>query len=277
VGRVPHGARYGAELRSASRQRRPPHRAESGKFCASSSANLLAFVYGPPWAWIDGYPVLAELYIEYGLVYTARFGNGRLGAVAHDRDGLARHHELPQVNGYPFHSSEQDMISAAGIKDQELAIIAERTRINHPSVARGPDLAGRPGGDRYALFRATEAVGGAKFLDSRAVDRQRERAFGGSKSKRWGEPAGIIQRGEVGPPAGRLGLFARARGRARRTGGGIETLFELGDQLCEIFRLASQLRRALALLAQRLLRLGQPLLPLLDEHREALTFVGEHE
>src|SRR5262249_47627647 len=106
------------------------------------------------------------------------------------------------------------MISAAGIKDQELAIIAERTRINHPSVARGRDLAGRPGGDRYALFRATEAVGGAKFLDSRAVDRQRERAFGGSKSNRWGEPAGIIQRGEVGPAAGRLGLFARARRRA---------------------------------------------------------------
>ena len=36
---------------------------------------------------------------------------------------FARHHELPQINGYPFHPSEQDMISAAGIKDQELTII----------------------------------------------------------------------------------------------------------------------------------------------------------
>ena len=27
------------------------------------------------------------------------------------------------MNGYPFHPSEQDMISAAGIKDQELTII----------------------------------------------------------------------------------------------------------------------------------------------------------
>jgi len=27
------------------------------------------------------------------------------------------------VNGYPLHSSEQDIISAAGIKDQELTII----------------------------------------------------------------------------------------------------------------------------------------------------------
>jgi hypothetical protein len=57
------------------------------------------------------------------LVCTARFGNGRLRSVAHHRDGLARQHELPQVNGYPFHPSEQDMISAAGIKDQELTII----------------------------------------------------------------------------------------------------------------------------------------------------------
>src|SRR5262252_4327024 len=145
---APHRARCWAELRSASRLRRPPHRGESGKFCASSSANLLAFVYGPPRAWIDGYPVLAELHIEYGLVFTACFGNSRLGAVAHDRDGLARHHELPQVNGYPFHPSEQDMISAAGIKDQELAIIAERTRINHPSVAGGGDLAAGAGADR---------------------------------------------------------------------------------------------------------------------------------
>jgi hypothetical protein len=49
--------------------------------------------------------------------------NGRLGSAAHHCDGLARYHELPQVNGYPFHPSEQDMISAAGIKDQELTII----------------------------------------------------------------------------------------------------------------------------------------------------------
>src|SRR6266513_56141 len=46
-----------------------------------------------------------------------------IGPVAHRRDGLARHHELPQINGYPLHPSEQDMISAAGIKDQKLTII----------------------------------------------------------------------------------------------------------------------------------------------------------
>src|SRR2546423_12324262 len=32
-------------------------------------------------------------------------------------------HDLPQVKGYPLHPSEQDMISAAGIKDQALTII----------------------------------------------------------------------------------------------------------------------------------------------------------
>jgi hypothetical protein len=57
------------------------------------------------------------------LAYTARFGNSRLGSVAHDRDGLTRQHELPQINGYPFHPSEQDIISAAGIKHQQLTII----------------------------------------------------------------------------------------------------------------------------------------------------------
>jgi hypothetical protein len=73
--------------------------------------------------WIDGNPVLAELHVKYGLVCTPRFGNGQLGSAAHHCDGLARYHELPQVNGYPFHPSEQDMISAAGVKDQELTII----------------------------------------------------------------------------------------------------------------------------------------------------------
>jgi hypothetical protein len=63
------------------------------------------------------------------------------------------------------------MISAAGIKDQELAIIAEGAGVNHPSVARSRDLAARAGSDRYTLFGASEAVGGPKFLDSGAVDR----------------------------------------------------------------------------------------------------------
>src|SRR5262245_52028142 len=47
------------------------------------------------------------LHVEYALVCTARFGNGPLGSVAQHCDGLARYHELPQVNGYPFHPSKK--------------------------------------------------------------------------------------------------------------------------------------------------------------------------
>ena len=67
------------------------------------------------------------------LAYTARFGNCRLGSVAHDRDGLTRQHELPQINGCPLHPSQQDMISAAGIKDQQLTIIVSMMLACPPS------------------------------------------------------------------------------------------------------------------------------------------------
>jgi hypothetical protein len=65
------------------------------------------------------------------LVWHPRFGNGRLSSVAHYYEGLARYHELPQINGYP---SEQDMISAAGITDQELTIIGSMMLIEFASV-----------------------------------------------------------------------------------------------------------------------------------------------
>src|SRR5262245_3518122 len=233
--------------------------------------------YGPPWAWIDGNPVLAELHVKYGLVCTARFGNGRLGSAAHHCDGLARYHELPQVNGYPFHPSEQDMISAAGIKDQELAIIAEGAGVNHPSIAWGRDLAPRAGGDRYALFGTAEAVRGAKFLDSGAVDRQRQHSLGRSKGDGRAQPPRILERGKVRPAARRLAVLARARGRPRRAGGGVETPFELDDQLIEVFRLTRQLRGALAFTAERLFRLRQAFLTLVDEQGQTLALVRQHE
>jgi hypothetical protein len=61
---------------------------------------------------------------EYGLICTARFGKGPLGSAAHYCDGL----DLAT----PFHPSEQDMISAAGIKDQELTIIVSIMLIELP-------------------------------------------------------------------------------------------------------------------------------------------------
>jgi hypothetical protein len=71
-------------------------------------------------AWIDGFPVLAELHVKYGLVCTARFGNGRSSSISAISLPVP---EMARVNGYPLHPSEQDMISAGGIKDQALTII----------------------------------------------------------------------------------------------------------------------------------------------------------
>src|SRR5262245_53358467 len=50
------------------------------------------------------------LHVEYAVVCTPALVNGPLGSAAQHCDGLARYHELPRVNGYPFHPSNQDMI-----------------------------------------------------------------------------------------------------------------------------------------------------------------------
>jgi len=74
----------------------------------------LTFVCGPPWVWIDGYPVLRNFGLHRPL--------WQRPIVVH----LRWAHPLPelaQLNEYPLHPNEQDMISAAGIKDQELSII----------------------------------------------------------------------------------------------------------------------------------------------------------
>ena len=83
------------------------------------------------------------------------------------------------------------MISAAGIKDQDLAVIAEGTGINHPAVTRRDDLGRGPGGNGKALFGAAEAVGSPEFLDPGAVNRKRQTSAGGGECDRRGEPAGV--------------------------------------------------------------------------------------
>ncbi len=110
------------------------------------------------------------------------------------------------------------MIPAAGIQDQELAVSAEGPGINHPAVARSRDLGAGPGGDRQALFGAAEAVGGAEFPDSHAVDRQRQQALGGREGDRRGEPAGVAcSAARSGRPSGGLrSSLARPPPRAVR-------------------------------------------------------------
>src|SRR5258708_21767013 len=135
------------------------------------------------------------------------------------------------------------MIAAAGIEDQELAVIAEHPRINHPAVARGGDLRARTGRDRKALFGASEPVRSAKFLDSHAIDRERQPALGGHE-------------GDGRRQAARLAPQSRARttgfvlARAAREA---ETLLELGDQVLEDVGLVRELSGELPLTRAHLL------------------------
>ena len=70
------------------------------------------------------------------------------------------------------------MISAAGIKYQDLAVIAEGSGINHPSVTRSGDRGTGPGRNGYAFFRAAGAVRSPEFLDPGAINRKRQLSTG---------------------------------------------------------------------------------------------------
>src|SRR5215475_11640288 len=110
-----------------------PHRwqrsEELPKSCASS-ANLLAFICGPPWAWIDWSAVFAELNIQYGLARVGRKNGCNLGRRSHGCDRLPRKHKLSDTYRNALHPADQDMIPAPGIVDQELSIAAERSGVN---------------------------------------------------------------------------------------------------------------------------------------------------
>src|SRR6185437_8577059 len=113
--------------------------AESQKSCASS-ANLFAFVCGPPWAWIDWSAVFAELDIEHRLACVDR-KNGRYpGSGPHGRDRFSSKHKLPDINRNALHPGDKDMIPATGIEDQELSIAAEGAGVNHPAITWRCDL-----------------------------------------------------------------------------------------------------------------------------------------
>src|SRR6266853_5071724 len=91
------------------------------------------------------------------------------------------------------------MIAASGIEDQELAVITEGAGIDYPAVAGGGNLGPRPGRDGEALFGAADPVGTPEFLDSDAIDRQREQPLGGREGDRRREPPGVLEGGQIGP------------------------------------------------------------------------------
>src|SRR5215470_14285689 len=138
-----------------------PHRLQRSeelqKSCASS-ANLFAFICGPPWAWIDWSAVLAELDIEHRLARVGREDGGDLRCRPHGCDRLPRQHKLSDVNRNALHPGDQDMIPAPGIEDQELSVAAERAGVNHPSVTRCCDLCAGTRRQRNAFFYAAGAV-----------------------------------------------------------------------------------------------------------------------
>src|SRR5215475_6377827 len=104
-----------------------PHRwrrsEELPKSCASS-ANLFAFICGPPWAWIDWSAVLTELDIEHRLARVGRENGCNLGRRSHGRDRFPCKHKLSDIYRNALHPGDQDMIPAPGIEDQELSIAA---------------------------------------------------------------------------------------------------------------------------------------------------------
>ena len=98
---------------------------------------------------------------------------------SHHGHGFPGQHELAEIDGYPFHPRKQHMIPAAGIQDQELPVGAERTGINHPSVARRRHLGAGAGGDGEPLLGAAEPSDAPKSRMLHAVDRHRQHALGG--------------------------------------------------------------------------------------------------
>src|ERR1700755_3519305 len=105
-----------------------PHRLQRSeellKSCASS-ANLLAFICGPPWAWIDWSAVFAELDIEHRLTRIGGENGRNLGCRPHRGDRFPCEHKLSDVYRNALHPGDQHMIPAPRVEDQELSIAAE--------------------------------------------------------------------------------------------------------------------------------------------------------
>src|SRR5713101_4492410 len=149
------------------------HSGELQKSCASS-ANLFAFICGPPWAWIDWSAVLTELDIEHGLARISRENGCNPGHRPHDRDRLPRKYKLADVDRNALHPGDQHMIPAPGVEDQELSVAAEGTCVDNPAITRGCDLCSGPGRQRNAFFYATRTIGTAKSAYFDTVNRQGE-------------------------------------------------------------------------------------------------------
>src|SRR6185312_16040372 len=159
-----------AGSRTRSMPRRWRRSGERGKSCASS-ANLFAFICGPPWTWVDWSAVLTELNIENGSVRVGGKNGCHTGRCPHGRDRLPRKYKLADINRNALHPGDQHMIPAPGIEDQELSVAAERARIDNPTITRGCDLRSGPRRQGNAFFHAASPVGDAEIANPGAVNR----------------------------------------------------------------------------------------------------------
>src|SRR3954471_6718378 len=150
--------------------RRWRHSGELQKSCASS-ANLFAFICGPPWAWINGSAVLTELDVEHRLTRIRREYRCNLGRGSHGCDRLPRKYKLADVDRNALHPGDQHMIPAPGVQDQELTVAAERPGVNNPAITWRCDLRAGPCCQRNAFFCAADPVGTAELANLDAVDR----------------------------------------------------------------------------------------------------------
>src|SRR3981189_358153 len=130
---------------------------ELQKSCASS-ANLFAFICGPPWTWIDWSAVLTELDIEHGLTRVGSEYGCNLGRRPHGCDRLPRKYKLADINRNALHPGDQHMIPAPGIEDQELSVAAKRPGVNNPAITRCCALGSGPTCQGNAFFYATCAI-----------------------------------------------------------------------------------------------------------------------
>src|SRR5579863_7518534 len=163
----------GAGSRTASMPRRWRRSAEPEKSCASS-ANLFAFICGPPWTWIDWSAVLTELNIEYGLARVGGENGCHPGRRPHGCDRLPPKYKLADINRNALHPGDQDMIPAPGIEDQALSVAAKWTGVNNPAITRCCDLRSGPRCQGNAFFRAAGTIGAAEIPNLHAINRHRK-------------------------------------------------------------------------------------------------------
>ena len=104
-------------------------------------------------------------------------GSSLVRAVAHGANGLSGQHEL--AGGYvdPIHTGKNNIVSSAGIQDQQLAERPIGAGERDPSVGRRADGGAGTRGEERALLRAAETVVFAEAPERRARRRRVPTAF----------------------------------------------------------------------------------------------------